>query len=163
MNFNKYRFKKGFTLIEVLVVIAIIGVLASVSFSIVSDSYDKSYMAKALAEARQIEAALMVRQIDHGSYPPDADRGVVPDGLDDLIDENIWQEGPWPGSVYDWDHWVYPDHSPSEEVYQISVRFCDKGGINCRYPGADWAKHFDQRSAFFGVLKDLVGPIKVNL
>ena len=157
MNYNRARYKEGFTLIELLVVIAIIGILALISIVTLSEAYRSSYMAKALVEVRQIETALMKYQIDNGEYPADADRGVCPTGLEDMIDSGIWQEGSWPGSFYDWDHWESPSHHPVEEIYQISIRFCEVGGVNCRYPKEDWASGFDQHSAVFWCIK---GPCR---
>lgn len=62
--------KRGFTLIEILVVIAIIGVIASIMFVSFSGSRDKARDAKRKAEVSQFGKLLTL-----GCYTPDAGVG----------------------------------------------------------------------------------------
>lgn len=60
---------KGFTLIEVLVVIAIIGILSSVVLSSLNGARVKSRDAKRISDLKQIQIALNLYYSDNGHYP----------------------------------------------------------------------------------------------
>ncbi|MGM0629462.1 MAG: type II secretion system protein [Patescibacteria group bacterium] len=151
--------KRGFTLIEILAVIAIIGILASVLLVGLDKALNRTYMSVAVAETNQMNTALMLYKIDNKSYPEDANRGECPNGMEGYIDDGIWESGPWPGSSYDWDHWSSPSYSPYKEIHQISIRFCDIIGENCNFPRKSWADSFDSNSAVFWCIE---GPCRAH-
>lgn len=62
--------KKGFTLIEILVVIVIIGILAGFSLTAFSSSRKTARDARRKADLEQIRAALEIYRADNGQYPP---------------------------------------------------------------------------------------------
>ncbi len=64
------RRQKGFTLVELLVVISIIGLLSSVVLAALSSAKQKSGEAKASLDRRTVEQALELYYQDHGDYPP---------------------------------------------------------------------------------------------
>ena len=66
---KKNRLLTGFTLIELLVVIAIIGILASVVFVNVNQIRNKVKIARANVDAKNIEKALLIFDIQYGDYP----------------------------------------------------------------------------------------------
>ena len=61
--------RKGFTLIEILVVIAIIGILASVVVASLNSARKKAMDAKRINDVRQISTALMMFYYDKGRMP----------------------------------------------------------------------------------------------
>lgn len=61
---------KAFTLIEIMVVVAIIGVLASILAPQVADLIQSSKITKTCAELKTIKNALKTYSADTGSYPP---------------------------------------------------------------------------------------------
>ena len=65
---KKIKNQKGFTLVELMVVIAIIGVLAAIAVPKLSNSTDSAKKAKILADLRTIDSANAVNYADHGSY-----------------------------------------------------------------------------------------------
>jgi prepilin-type N-terminal cleavage/methylation domain-containing protein len=60
----------GFTLVELLIVIAIMGILATVSFIALSQVKDRARDAARISEVNQIRKILDIYYSDHGHYPP---------------------------------------------------------------------------------------------
>ena len=144
--------KKGFTLIELLVVVTIIGILSTLITTSVSIARDKARYSRTLAEFKTIYNALELYYVDNGDYPPDVDRGIPPGIGEYLAGEEVltWPEGPWEGSVYDWDSWEDTDYF-GQRIYQISLRFCPINAqiTDCNFPDESWASDFDVKSALY--------------
>ena len=134
--------KKGFTLIELLVVIAIIAVLALLVTSAVIATRNKAYTVRAIQEFKSFQQAMEFYIIDNEVYPADVSRDI-PSGMEQYLAIGEWPDGPYPGSVYDW------DNIPAHGYIQISLRFCDIGGGNCNFPSESWADSFDYQSAIY--------------
>jgi hypothetical protein len=45
--------------------------------------------------------------MEYGVYPPDANRGVVPDGMDDFLTKMDFTEPTPLGGLWDWDHEIF--------------------------------------------------------
>jgi len=125
--------KKGFTIIELLVVIAIIGLLASFGMSNLIRARAKGKAAKAISELDAIRTAAELYVSDNGDYPPDVDRDIPP-GIESYLAPGQWPEGPWNGSVYDWDNWN------DGEIIQVTLRMCPISGT-CNPPFKDWTRY----------------------
>lgn len=65
----------GFTLIEIMVVIVILGILASVVVPRIMDRPDEAKIVKAKSDIRAIEAALNLYRLDNFNYPS-TDQGL---------------------------------------------------------------------------------------
>ncbi|MFA6315223.1 MAG: type II secretion system protein [Candidatus Paceibacterota bacterium] len=61
---------KGFTLVEMLVVIAIIGLLATVVITSLQDAKDKAKNTKFAVETRELQKALQMYKLDHNETQP---------------------------------------------------------------------------------------------
>jgi len=148
---KKKKSEQGFTLIEMLVVMGIIGILAVFIIANLQTARNKALLTRAKSDFRAIHQALIMYEDDHGDYPPDASRSVPP-GLEKYLGSHGWPEGAWPGSVFDWDKWTDPD--TGETIYQISLRFCPIGvPSECKFPKFDWAKDFDINSSVYYCLE----------
>ncbi|HYE22733.1 MAG TPA: prepilin-type N-terminal cleavage/methylation domain-containing protein [Verrucomicrobiae bacterium] len=149
MKGNKNKTFLGFALIELLVVVAIIGFLASVALVSLNRTRAKAYYARAAKETVELSKALNFYLDAHGSFPADVDRSLPP-GLEVYLPSGDWPNAPWPGSVYDWDNWADPNN-PSQNIYQISIRFCPIGGpiSSCKFPLEEWAQDFQVNSAVY--------------
>jgi general secretion pathway protein G len=61
--------QRGFTLIEIMVVVVILGVLAAVVVPKIMDAPDKARTAKAKQDIRQLEGAMDLYKLDNFNYP----------------------------------------------------------------------------------------------
>jgi general secretion pathway protein G len=71
----KRRFEKGFTLIELMVVILIIGLLATIVVQNLRGATDRAKRVKAEADISALKTALDRYYLDNGSYPT-TDQGL---------------------------------------------------------------------------------------
>lgn len=67
--------KKGFTLVELLVVVAIIGILAAVSVVALNTARARARDSRRVADVRQMQTALELYYNDMGTYPATAAAG----------------------------------------------------------------------------------------
>ena len=75
---SRQRGEEGFTLVELMVVIVIIGLLATVVLINVLPSQDKAMQTKARADIATLEQAMEMYRLDHFSYPADLNALVQP-------------------------------------------------------------------------------------
>jgi general secretion pathway protein G len=67
--------KKGFTLVELLVVVAIIGILAAISVVSLNTARARARDSRRVADVRQIQTALELYYNDMGTYPASLSSG----------------------------------------------------------------------------------------
>ena len=100
------RHQKGFTLVELMIVIAIIGILAAIAIPNFLSYREKSKIAKAESELKGIEMAIMDLALDTNMWPTGNPAGFSSNGNEiwDLNDAGA-------GIVANgnaWDGWVGP-------------------------------------------------------
>lgn len=145
----------GFTMVEIMIVIFVIGILAALVYTNIFNNKEKVYEARTHVEFQTIVTALKLYAQKYNEYPADVSRGL-PNGLEEFIAPNDsvdqWPDAPWPGSVYDYDRW---DNLEGVDTYQVSVRFCPIGGplSACKFPNLPWAAGFEVNSAYYYCIK----------
>lgn len=75
MKIQHYKQQQGFTLIEVMVVVVILGILAAVVVPRIMDNPDKARITKAKQDIRALESALNLYRLDNFKYPT-TDQGL---------------------------------------------------------------------------------------
>lgn len=73
--------KKGFTLIEIMVVVVIIGILATLIGTAVIGRIDEANIVKAKSDISTLQSALQLYKMDNGDYP------TTEQGLEALVSE----------------------------------------------------------------------------
>jgi len=89
-SYSKLPFKTGFTLIEILVVISIIAVLASIIISSLGESRQRATEVADKEAVRQVKLAMELYALDHGDYPwPENYDGNI---IDSTFNIEAWQD-----------------------------------------------------------------------
>jgi len=65
--------ERGFTIIELLVVVAVIGTLSSIVLAILSDARLDARDKRRVADVQQIQKALELYYVDHNTYPRESE------------------------------------------------------------------------------------------
>lgn len=128
---NKQLKQSGFTLIEIMVVVVIIGMLAAVVGPRVFGNVDKANIAKVKSDIRGIESALNLYRLDNFNYPS------TDQGLDALVNQpggapeaRNWAEGGYMQRIPN-DPWGNPYQylSPGEQG-EIDIYTLGKDGAS---------------------------------
>jgi type II secretion system protein G len=77
MNSHQLSARKAFTLIELLIVVAIIAILAAIAVPNFLEAQTRSKVSRTLADMRTMRTGIESYAVDNNHYP-ETDRGVVP-------------------------------------------------------------------------------------
>lgn len=98
---TKLNHKNGFTLIEILIVVVIIGVLAAIVISQFRDASDDAMRATFLINGKTFVESAMRFQLDTGQFPEDSGSGALPAGFEQYVQAEKWIGGTPIGGVWD--------------------------------------------------------------
>ena len=105
------RNEEGFSLVELMVVIVIIGLLATIVIINVMPAADRAAMTKARADIATMEQAIEMYRLDHMTYPP------AGEGLQALVEGNYIRRLP----NDPWNHpYRYTAPGPDGRPFQIA-------------------------------------------
>lgn len=93
--------KTGFTLVEILIVLVLIGLLTGMALPAFNKIREKSYAGRMCSDFRTIVSAFEVHLLESGSYPPDSAGGAVPFGMDGAL-PYVWSQGSCLGGTFAW-------------------------------------------------------------
>lgn len=98
---KKIHKKQGFTLIEILIVVVILGILASVVIAQFRNASDDAARAAFLINGKTFVESAMRFQLDTGQFPEDSGSGFLPAGFEQYIQAEKWVGGTPIGGVWD--------------------------------------------------------------
>lgn len=117
------RTQLGFTLIEVMVVVVILGILAAIVVPRIMDRPDEARKVKAQQDIRALEAALNLYRLDNYAYPS-TDQGLEALSQKPVPDPPRWKEGGYVDRlpVDPWQHpyqYLSPGSHGSLDIYSM--------------------------------------------
>jgi prepilin-type N-terminal cleavage/methylation domain-containing protein len=91
----------GFTLVEILVVVVILGILAAIVTPLVAGAVEGSNQTAFIADMRTLANAVTLYTAETGEYLEDSSSGQLPTGLGPYIRPGSWTSGTPLGGVWD--------------------------------------------------------------
>lgn len=97
--------RRGFTLIEMVVVVVIIAVIATIAIPRLGEMSRGAACSSVLASMRELHAAVELYRAEHGDWPPDGNTGAPPDGFEDYAPIGLFDGGGPPvGGLWDFEN-----------------------------------------------------------
>ena len=123
--------KKGFTLIEILIVVVILGVLAAIVIPAYAGSTDDSAQQAFIASIRKIADIATYHYQLTGEYFENSTCGQMPAGMDNYMRESVWIQNTPIGGKWNFDRDSYGfrssfgvhfhDGAPQSEAYMLEI------------------------------------------
>jgi len=110
-TYNRRRTSRGFTLIEVLVVVIILGILASIVVPNIMDKPGQAKITKAKSDIRAIESALNMYKLENHDYPG------TDEGLEALVGNELPRlpKDPWDKEYF----YLSPGQNGPVDIYTL--------------------------------------------
>jgi len=124
---------RGFTLVEIMIVVVIIGLLAAIAIPTFNRVKIKSQAARMANDFRQYEAAFSRFSMENGTLPATTAAGTIPSGMDGILPTSYTQPSALSGS-YEWvgapdQNIVLSGSYATDEVMQLVDKTLDDGDL----------------------------------
>lgn len=123
----------GFTLVEIMIVVVIIGLLAAIAIPTFNRVKIKSQAARMANDFRQYEAAFNRFSMENGALPASSAAGTLPAGMTGYLPDSFTQPSALAGS-YEWagapdQNIVLSGTYATDEVMQLVDKTLDDGDL----------------------------------
>lgn len=130
--------KSGFTLVEIMIVVAIIGVLVALSIPAFQKAREVVQINRFIADIRVAADAFTMYSMDNASYPADEIPGNMPEGMAGYLAKMDWTGTTVIGGQWDWDLDQFGFHAGvsvyqpnwSDEKMRLIDERLDDGNLN---------------------------------
>lgn len=101
---RRMRAGRGFTLLELVIVVTVIGILAGIAIPAYFGLVSNTRAAQAVADLEAVRAAVYLYYGDMGRWPNEAPAGVAPKGCQANLPKNFAFSNKW--YTLDYDNWM---------------------------------------------------------
>ena len=127
IRLTNIRRRRGFSLIELMTVMAVIGLLAALGIPRYRDMKRRGYSANVMSDFNTVRVAAYTYFADNATYPPDGGSGTPPAVLVPYLPQGF----SFSGEHYTLDYDVWPSPlNPSQLVVGITVTSSDQALVN---------------------------------
>ena len=110
----------GFSMIETMIVVAIIGILVNLAVPVYSEARLRAQLAAIIADARIVETAVADYYLTNREWPPSVAAGIAPPELEDYLSDGVNWSSPY---LYDYDYFADADGNPTQPDGGVLVGF----------------------------------------
>ncbi|WP_438481048.1 type II secretion system protein [Oleiharenicola lentus] len=100
---SRYGFQKGFTLVEIMIVVVIIGLLSAMAIPAFKHVRESAQNSRITNDFRIFSQAFETHALDNAGWPANSSAGVVPAGMSGSFSANSWQAITPLGGRWNWD------------------------------------------------------------
>jgi prepilin-type N-terminal cleavage/methylation domain-containing protein len=113
--------QRGFSLVELMIVVAVIGILAAIAIPAYTNIQKRAVAARVVADFYAVNSAVHQYQIDNSFYPAASGPGVQPPELYPYLKDSIyWNQT---GLDYQWENWMNADGTPLHASTKVAYGF----------------------------------------
>ena len=137
MNYRAYEEEEGFTLLEVIITVVLLGVLVAVALPAYSQYVRKARLTEMVTNLQGFRKGFEFYRLENGDFPEDHHIGLPP-GMQEHIAESVWLAETHIGGTYNWEGpnnypyagvSVYQATAPASEIALLD-RLIDDGDLS---------------------------------